>query len=140
MKVFVIREYEAFPEGKVLISLPKLLSKLCIADIELWGFRYLTYRGKLPFGSSVDEFERLSRKLEKGFLLGGRDFQSILQSDFQIIDGFIDAYTNDNVRHAKFTIECSDSDQWEICTNSADVVAQLRASGPDRPIESEVAD
>ncbi len=102
--------------GKVLISLQELLTKLDTESVKFWSFRDITLTYPSPFGISVLDFESLSRNLSIGFLVSAEDFRVFLKSDFQIIDGCINGYTERIDIEPIITIECVDSTQWEIST------------------------
>lgn len=127
MEPIVVRKYTSWSGGNILVPLSELLAKIPVHDIELWGIRWLTYVGAVPpLGISIQEFEKLTATLEKGLLLGKRDFELLLKPDHQIIDGIFDGYINFDGRPPKLTIECVDSTLWEVTTDASDISEPLR--------------
>jgi hypothetical protein len=125
MTLFVVREYQDFPAGKVLVSLSTLVERIGF-DIPFWSLRKITLTCNADFfGVAVNDLQELSRRLSDGFVLSNKDFQSFLKTDFQIVDGYIDGY-GPGSQAPLFQIECVDAAQWEISTNSADIALQLK--------------
>ena len=80
------------------------------------------------------EFERLTRVLSLGFIVGDHDFQKFLEVEFQMIDGYIDAFGGSSPANAVYTLECVDTSQWEITTTSDSLAAELEKRGFTRLI------
>lgn len=125
MNTFVVTE----KQGQVLLPLPVLLQRLSSLAVVLWAFRGITLQYPQPFGLSVAVFERLTRELALGFVVNDQDLQKFIKADFQIIDGYIDGYTDPSLQAPSFTIECIDSSQWEITTTSESLARELERSG-----------
>jgi hypothetical protein len=125
MRTLVISE----KQGDILLPLPVLLQRLSFLPVVLWGFRELTIRYPKPFGLSVAEFERLTRDLASGFLVSNHDFQMFLKADFQVIDGYVDAYTVESLQSPSFYLECVDTTQWQISIASDAIVEELERRG-----------
>lgn len=125
MKTFVIRE----KQGQILLPLPQLVHRLDFLPIAAWAFREITIRYPQPFNLRVQEFERLTRELTLGFIVSNHDFRKFLKADFQIIDGCLDAYSNQFLHEPLIRIECVDTTQWEITTVSASIEEELKRNG-----------
>ena len=127
MKKYVIRDREY---SNLLISLPRLMERLSFVDVHFWAFRNMEIRYSFPFGIVLNEFERMTRDLDFGFVVSDSDFRRFLRNpDFEIIDGLIDGYRSKDVSAPLLTIDCFDSTQWEITTGSDTLAGKLEASG-----------
>lgn len=128
MKRFVVREYKNFAGGRVLLPLPELIGRLAFVQVHFWALRQLTFVCRpLFFGIPVPEVEKLSTSLPRGLVLADLDFRRFLETDMQVIDGYIDAYSTS--ADPLFQIECIDTAQWEICTNDPDFALELGRRG-----------
>lgn len=124
--------FEAREKGRsgALISLPELLARMPRFPVALWAFRQVDeIRYPLPFGMEVAAFERLTKTLSKGFMVGAPDFELFLKADFQIIDGSIDAYSASESDLPMFSLECIDSSCWEIAVHSPEIAQQFEQAG-----------
>lgn len=133
MNKFIVRDCEQsdqLAESGILISLKLLIRRMSLGPLWAWSFRDISLVYQSPFGLAVQEFERLSRDLELGFLVSDEDFRKFLMADFQILNGFIDAYDAEAINaFPLFTIECIDTAQWEISTLSPAVTEKLQLNG-----------
>jgi hypothetical protein len=132
MHVFVIREYEEFSGGRVLLPLQKLVERLSFVEVLFWCLREITMACSSSFfGIAIPDVEKLSRHLSRGIGLANTDFEAFLHTDFQVIDGYVEGYAGTS-REPLLRIECVDSAQWEVSTDSDGIASELARRGFSR--------
>lgn len=119
MTKFIIRE---FVNG-VLIPLRQVVHKLADVDYMFVVFRDVHFNSGRLLDIPVPEFERLSRDLVGGFVLARTDFDRVLHSEVQVLDGVIEFIGSNGV--IVLRLECMDASQWELTTDHNDVSTQL---------------
>lgn len=128
MSVFVVRELE----HGVLISLSSLVRRLPVTDIAEWLFRDVELHGIgtacNPFGFRIPEFEELTKR-PTGYRVSRSEFEQFLSLDLQFIDGTIDGFRSVGDDRHCVSIRCEDAAQWEIATDSIEMIKKLRQSG-----------
>lgn len=123
MHTFVIREIVS----GVLLPLPQLVARLGLADVASWGFRDVRLQYGQPFGLAMQEFERMSRDTPGGYRVSADAFRDFLHTEFQIIDGEIEARDKDEV--CILHLDCFDGSEWELRTASDQLAADLESRG-----------
>ena len=122
MQTIIVRKHKS----GVLLSLADLLQLMRLKDIISWSFLEITLNGRgLPFGMSFDDFEAATRATTSGFAVSDQEFQAFLKSDFQIIDGVIEAWTGNDPTTCAVRIDCEDASQWEISTDLQEIITKL---------------
>ncbi len=88
------------------------------------------------FGHSIPEFIDLSRSKPEGIRISDEDFRQFLNTAPQMLEGTIEAFSSNDPRHSLFCLECCDSSQWSIHTDSEQFARQLEGSGfvPFQPV------
>ncbi|RPJ33927.1 MAG: hypothetical protein EHM35_10185 [Planctomycetaceae bacterium] len=124
MRTFVIRDVV----DHVLVPLPTLLERLPFLEADFWVFRNIEVENATPFGLAVDEFESRTRETPGGFRVTAAEFRAFLQTDFQIVDGFIEGTNQEDPNDWLFQIECFDSSEWDISVKSPELAAALERS------------
>jgi hypothetical protein len=117
---FIVRENE----NEVLISLALLVRKLNLVNTKFWSFKNIDSMGQIPFGLDNEEFERLTKCFSSGLIINNSDFDEMLNSDFQIIDGEIEVYLS-NSSEPVVKITCCDSSFWEISTRNLHIAEKF---------------
>ncbi len=123
MKPFVVRDLL----NGTLISLSLLLQKLPSFGAVFVAFREMHLNEGQVLGLPVPVFEQLSHILSAGFIVAFKDFEKVLRSEAQIIDGCIEFLAADGTLLLR--IECIDATQWEVTTEKLEIEAQLERSG-----------
>ena len=109
-----------------LLPLADLIQRMRLKDIVSWRLREIKLYGSgRPFGMSFDDFETASRAAANGIAVSDQEFQVFLQSDVQVIDGVIEAYSGDDPATFVVRIDCEDATQWEITTDLPEIVKNL---------------
>ena len=122
MKTFVIRDRV----DHVLVPLSTLLERLPFLEAEVWVFRNIELNHGSPFGLTVDEFERRTCETPGGLRVTTAQFHAFVQTDFQIINGFIEGTNQDG--DWLFQVECFDSSEWCISARSSELAAALEGA------------
>jgi hypothetical protein len=113
-----------------LVPLRLVIERLKGITIRFWFLREITFSCTDPFfGTPVSTVESMSRRLSGGLGMTDQDFRALLRTDFQLIDGYIDAYGDDAHMQPVLLIECIDSAQWEIRTSVTAIDTRLRDRG-----------
>jgi hypothetical protein len=124
MATFVVRELE----GDVLLSLSSLRGRLPLPRELDWVFHNVQLNPVgsriQPFGLNIPEFERLTHAPE-GYRATQWEFDEFLGLDIQFIDGRIACYSSEEPHRPLLTLECVDSSQWEISTQSREMSRKL---------------
>jgi hypothetical protein len=76
----------------------------------------------------IPEFERLTR-VPEGYRTTQREFDAFLGLDIQFIDGTIACYSSEEPHRLSLTLECVDSSDWEISTESTEMTSKLVEAG-----------
>jgi hypothetical protein len=114
----------------VLLPVRDLIERIAFDDVSFWRFRYIYIMGYgLPFGMRFNEFEAATRKDGLGLVVGDPEFQVFLKSDIQIVNGEIEAWSDQDNLTRIATIECDDASAWEIATDHEDVAKNLEEAG-----------
>lgn len=122
MQTVIVRQHKS----GVLLPLADLIQLMRLKDIVSWRFREITLQGSgLPFGMSFDDFEAATRATTDGIAVSDEHFQSFLKSDFQVIDGIIEAWSADDPTECAVRIDCEDATQWEITTDLPEIVTRI---------------
>lgn len=122
MDTFIVRELV----NGGLVPLDAVVARLPAITPLFWAFKRTQFAHGDLFGLTLSEFERLTWELSEGFVVGDQDFKRLMSSDFQMIDGVIEAISS---RGVVIRIECVDAGQWEISTSAADLSMQLEKRG-----------
>jgi hypothetical protein len=85
-----------------------------------------------PFGMSAADFESATRTCSKGFIAADEEFRAFLKTDFQIVDGEIEAWAGESPGTCIMRIDCEDATQWEITTDVPELVEKLQSTGCER--------
>ena len=122
MQTVIVRKYKS----GTLLPLADLIQLMRLKDIVSWRFREITLCGSgLPFGMSLDDFEAATRATTDGIAVSDQQFQAFLKSDFQVIDGVVEAWSGDDPTTCAVRIDCEDATQWEITTDLQEIVTKL---------------
>jgi hypothetical protein len=125
MYTFVVREMSC----GVLLRLSGLIERIHLSDVSSWRFHWIQLHGcGFPFGMTFDEFEAASR-VPGGLAVRDSEFRAFLNSDFQVIDGEIEAWSNDVPPICLARIECFDSSEWELTTDIPEIASRIEQSG-----------
>lgn len=122
MNKFVVRE---LIDG-ALLPLTALIDRLPLIKASSWAFKHTKFHYGSPFGLTIPEFERITWENEQGFVVADADFRLFLRTDFQLIDGEVEALDAGGIL---LTIDCLDASQWEISVQSAQLAAELENRG-----------
>ena len=126
MQTVVVRKYKT----GTLLPLADLTQLMGLKEISSWRLREITLHGSgLPFGMSFDEFETATRATSDGLPVSDQQFQAFLKSDFQVVDGVIEAWSGDVPTTCVVRIDCEDASQWEITTDLREIVKKLEQPG-----------
>ena len=116
-----------------LIPLVQLIDRIGLKDVASWRLRDITLYGRgCPFGMNFNEFEAATRATLNGFEVSDQDFRTFLMLDFQIIDGEVDAWSGTEPAKCILRIDCEDATQWEIATDSLELISKLENAGFQR--------
>ena len=119
MKTFVIRD----AVDHALAPLSTLLERLPFLKADMWVFRNIELDHGSPFGLTVDEFQRRTCETPGGLRVTAAQFGAFVQTDFQIVNGFIEGTNQEN--DWLFQIECFDGSEWVISARSSELAAAL---------------
>ena len=126
MSVFIIND----KVSGSLLPLADLIERMRLEDIATWRFRDVSLVGRgCPLGMSFDEFESASRERPDGFEVPDDEFRAFLESDFQIVDGEIEAWSNEFPARCVVRLDCEDATQWEITTDLPELSRKLETTG-----------
>jgi hypothetical protein len=73
---------------------------------------------------TFDDFEAATRAAN-GIEVSNHEFQEFLRSDFQVVDGIVEAWSGVGATKCAVRIDCEDATQWEVTTDVAEIVARL---------------
>jgi hypothetical protein len=123
MHRFIVREIVS----GVLLPLPQLVARLGLVGVVSWRFRDIKFHYGRPFGHTVEEFEHMTRQAKLGYQVSAVDFRDFLKTEFQIIDGKIEAVGEGD--KSVMTLDCVDGSQWELATESEELASELERQG-----------
>jgi hypothetical protein len=125
MYTFVVREMSY----GALLPLARLIERMHLSDVASWRFHWIDlHGGGCPFGMTFDEFEAASR-VPDGLEVRDSEFRAFLNSDFQVVEGEIEAWSNDVAPICLARIDCHDASEWELTTDIPEVASRLEQSG-----------
>jgi hypothetical protein len=122
MTTFVVRAYI----NQALVPLQAIIERLPKLDVMFWSFKQTDFASGRPFGVVISEFERLTRELSGGFIVANADFREFLRTDFQLVDGDVEAIGPAGLL---LRIRCEDSTQWELSTDDPKIVSAMEQAG-----------
>lgn len=123
--VFIVREYA----NGVLLRLPELIRRISLDHVACLQFREITLNFGSPFGIPCKTFEAITRGPYGIIRVSKAEFEAFLLSDFDIIDGYIDAFSSADLYNPLFTLENFDASEWLISTGFADFARVLHQRG-----------
>jgi hypothetical protein len=101
-----------------------------LSGVRTWRFHDIKLMGRgQPFGMTFDNFEAATRT---AFEVTDLDFQGFLESPAQVVDGVIEALSDQDPSVCIVRLDCQDATQWEIATDSLVVVKSLEKAGFQR--------
>jgi hypothetical protein len=112
----------------ILLPLEALIRQLPLVNPIFWAFRNVEFSAGNPFGISTPQFEKLSRDLSIGFVVGDQDFRTFLEAGLQMLDGIIDVYVISQ-KDRLLEIECHDSTEWRLKTESPELMQAFTSRG-----------
>ena len=118
--------------GGVLISLRELVRKIPLIRGHSYRFCDCRIQYGTLLGMNVLTFEKKT-SAPGGLSVNANQFEEMLNSDFQMIDGEIEVVIclPGNLS-AVITVVCFDATGWEISTTSDELASQLEQSGLTR--------
>jgi hypothetical protein len=122
MDTYIVRDLV----NGALVPLQAVVARLPKIGPLFWAFKQTEFTHGHIFGLTLSEFERLTWELAEGFIVGEQDFKRLMTSDFQMIDGVLEAIGSAGVL---IRIECVDAGQWEISTSDTELSRQLQERG-----------
>jgi hypothetical protein len=125
MYTFVVREMSY----GALLPFARPIERMHLSDVASWRFHWIDlHGGGCPFGMTFDEFEAASR-VPGGLEVRDSEFRAFLNSDFQVVEGEIEAWSNDVAPICLARIDCHDASEWELTTDIPEVASRLEQSG-----------
>jgi hypothetical protein len=117
----------------VLRPLSSLIECINLQGIARWQFHEIKLfgRGK-PFGLTFEEFEAATWASSTGFEVPDHEFRLFLQSPVQIVDGTVEAWSNQVPASCVVRFDCEDATQWRIITDSSMLANKLERAGFSR--------
>lgn len=123
MTTFIVHE----KQNGVLVPLRYIVQQLSFLRVATWCFRNIQTHAGLPFGLTVQEFERVTRQSSKGYCVADHDLRLFLDANIQIVDGEIDAIAEDGTH--LLTLVCEDATRWEISATSSELALEMERRG-----------
>jgi hypothetical protein len=118
-----------------LLPLADLVDRMRLGRVVTWRFRDIKLMGYgHPFGMTPEDFETASRTSPLGIEVSNDEFQRFLKSDFQVIDGLIEAWSGEIPATRLVSIDCEDAAQWEVTTELTELARQFETTGLKRRI------
>lgn len=113
-----------------LVPLNHILNIIHPEGADSWRLRDISLIGiARPFGMDIDQFMSASRSAPLGISVSHDEFIHFLEAGAQIIDGEIQAWTGQPDPRLILIMDCQDASQWDIITDSPEVIRSLLDSG-----------
>jgi hypothetical protein len=114
----------------VLVPLREVIYRLPIGQARTVRLRTFRMHYGQPFGLSLLEFEKRTQS-DEGLVLDSDSFQRFAATEMQIIDGTIELDIKLQDCFAQLVVECIDASQWELSSESSDVIGMIKSRGSE---------